>query len=215
MVPTTPLAEPGQRQKPHESINDLPVHRLTDPQIFWPVSESRQFTRVDAGRVFSGAPAVEHDKEPPVNLEDPSETTSKLMRNPKQIERVGKGDEEHEVLLPADCRIPHPHLVTFERDRLENPGEHRERMQRYEERLREVEEAEQERRRQAKEQLEKRITKVQPEGSRFEFRFKDVVVSKETTGPDGRGTAAPGHRYGVPLEDRKKGHVKIPTKVEV
>jgi hypothetical protein len=215
MVPTTPLAEAGQRQTAHESINDLPVHRLTDPQIFYPVSESRQFTRVDAGRVFSGAPALEHGQESPVNPNDPYDTTSMTTRNPKRIERVGKGADEHEVLLPADVRIPHPHLIAFERDRLANPGEHRERKERYEQRLQKEEEAEQERKRLAKEQLEKRMTKVQPEGSRFEFRFKDVVVSKETTGPDGRGSVAPGHRYGVPTYDRKKGQIKIPRKVEV
>ncbi|KAL1971049.1 hypothetical protein VTN77DRAFT_2883 [Rasamsonia byssochlamydoides] len=215
MIPTTPLAGPGERQVAHESINDLPVHRLTDPQIFYPVSESRQFTRVDAGRVFSGAPALEHGEESPFNPDDPSDTTSMYTRNPNKIERVGKGDDEHEVLLPADARIPHPHLVAFEKDRLNNPGEYRERMEKYEERLKKIEEAEQEQKRIAKEKLEKRITKVQPEGSRFEFRFKDVVVSKETTGPDGRGAAAPGRRYGVPTYDRKKGQVKIPTKVEV
>lgn len=36
----------------HESINDLPVHSATKEQIFFPASESRQFTRVDAGSVF-------------------------------------------------------------------------------------------------------------------------------------------------------------------
>jgi len=39
--------------KPHESINDLPVHPATRQQIFYPTSESRQFTRVDAAKVFS------------------------------------------------------------------------------------------------------------------------------------------------------------------
>lgn len=37
----------------HESINDLPVHPSTRPQIFYPASESRQFTRADAAKVFS------------------------------------------------------------------------------------------------------------------------------------------------------------------
>lgn len=56
---------------------------------------------------------------------------------------------------------------------------------------------------------------MQPEGSRFEFRFRDAVVSRETTGRDGRGTSAPGRRYGVPNYERKRGAIKIPTKVEV
>src|ERR1700753_2474742 len=44
-----------QKNKPimaHESIDDLPVHPATTQQIFWPSSESREFTRIDAGKVF-------------------------------------------------------------------------------------------------------------------------------------------------------------------
>ena len=85
----------------------------------------------------------------------------------------------------------------------------------YNERLKAEEEAEKERKREVKERIEKRTTKIGTEDGRFEFRFKDVVVSRETTGHDGRGTAAPGRRYGVPTYDRKKGQVKIPIKVEV
>ena len=50
MLPTTPHIE--RDPIPHESINDLPVHRATETQIFHPVSESRHFTRRDAGKVF-------------------------------------------------------------------------------------------------------------------------------------------------------------------
>jgi len=39
-------------KQPHESINDLPVHRSTGQQIFYPTSESRVFTRVDAAKAF-------------------------------------------------------------------------------------------------------------------------------------------------------------------
>ncbi|KAF2843238.1 hypothetical protein M501DRAFT_994094 [Patellaria atrata CBS 101060] len=49
MVPTTPYL--GSRTT-HESINDLPVHSATRQQIFYPTSESRAFTRVDAAHVF-------------------------------------------------------------------------------------------------------------------------------------------------------------------
>lgn len=62
---------------------------------------------------------------------------------------------------------------------------------------------------------EENTDKVAPEDSRFEFRISDVVVSKETTGADGRGAKAPGRRYGVPSYERKKGEVKIPTSVRV
>ncbi|TKA78856.1 hypothetical protein B0A49_02075 [Cryomyces minteri] len=50
MLPRTPYVP----EKPvvHESINDLPVHQATRQQIFYPASESRAFTREDAGKVF-------------------------------------------------------------------------------------------------------------------------------------------------------------------
>lgn len=208
MVPTTPLAEPGERQATHESINDLPVHRLTEPQIFYPVSESRQFTRVDAGRVFSGAPGELRNQKV---VEDSTYVTPRQ----RQVERVGKGDDELEVLRPADERIPHPHLIAFEKDRMAHPNERREVMQRYKERLQQEEQVEEELKRRAKEKEEQSLTRVVSEDSRFEFRFKDVVVSRESVGPKGRGAKAPGRRYGVPSSERKKGQVKIPTKVEV
>lgn len=54
MLPKTPYDPTGKiKPKPHESINDLPVHRATGTQIFHPTSESRHFTRADAAKVFS------------------------------------------------------------------------------------------------------------------------------------------------------------------
>ena len=49
MLPQTPFKSPPQ---PHESINDLPVHKATVRQLFHPVPESRHFTRADAGQAF-------------------------------------------------------------------------------------------------------------------------------------------------------------------
>lgn len=215
MVPVTKLAvERGAPQPPHESINDLPAHRLTEPQIFYPVSESRQFNRVDAGRVFSGAP-LQNPEEAERITSDPGAATLRITQRPKTIERVGKGDEEHQVLQPADVRIPHPHLISYHRDRLAMPNEKHEWARRYQERIQKDEAARQERKQFAKAKEEKHTRKVQPENSRFEFRFSDVVVSKETTGADGRGHAAPGRRYGVPNYDRSKGQIKIPKRVDV
>ncbi|KAI5272427.1 hypothetical protein E4T47_04267 [Aureobasidium subglaciale] len=57
MVPQThfsrKLLEDPKKTFSHESINDLPVHPYTRTQIFYPTSESRQFTREDAAKVFS------------------------------------------------------------------------------------------------------------------------------------------------------------------
>lgn len=52
MLPQTKW-DPKKKLVPHESINDLPVHPWTRQQIFYPTSESRQFTRADAAKVFS------------------------------------------------------------------------------------------------------------------------------------------------------------------
>lgn len=212
MLPTTPYNKPPTPPVPHEPINDLPVHRLTDPQIFYPVSESRQFTREDAGRVFSAAPALPVDKDS--TTRDPTEAL-KVTRNPESIERVGKGTNEHQILQPADVRIPHPHLIAFERDRIEKPSEFRNRSQAYSTRLEDEEAALAARKRRQKEHEDSKVTKVEPEGARWQFRFRDTVVSGDKTGKDGRGTAAPGRRYGAPNMGRKKGTVKIPTRVEV
>lgn len=58
MLPTTPFIDTslpknsGKRPIVHEPINDLIVHPATRQQLFVPVAESRQFTRVDAGKAF-------------------------------------------------------------------------------------------------------------------------------------------------------------------
>lgn len=58
MLPTTPHVDTsnpknkGKRPITHEPINDLIVHPATRQQLFVPVSESRHFTRVDAGKAF-------------------------------------------------------------------------------------------------------------------------------------------------------------------
>lgn len=213
MIPLTPLAEIGDRQPYHESINDLPVHPSTGAQIFYPTSESRAFTRVDAGRVFSSAPALEHEERQKVS--HPSDLAEETSRNPSKIEQVGKGANARQILQPADVRIPHPELIQLAIDRAAHPNESFEVAQRHAERLERQEQVEKTRRERAKARSEKNVKHVEPEGGRFDFRFKDVVVSKETTGADGRGSRAPGRRYGVPTYDRKRGIVKIPTRVEV
>lgn len=49
------------------------------------------------------------------------------------------------------------------------------------------------------------------EGKRWDFKFRDIKVDE--AGADGRGSRGVGWRYGVPLRDRKRGEVKIPTSV--
>ena len=72
----------------------------------------------------------------------------------------------------------------------------------------------------AREEKERRLrehearTQVVVKGRRWDFKFEDVSVSAEKVGKDGRGRHAVGLRYGMPLQDRKRGQVKIPTSVE-
>ena len=66
MLPTTPYVE--RDPITHESINDLPVHRATETQIFHPVSESRHFTRRDAGKVFDAHLKPAEDRVPHTEL---------------------------------------------------------------------------------------------------------------------------------------------------
>lgn len=56
------------------------------------------------------------------------------------------------------------------------------------------------------------LTVKKAQTPRWEFRFRNIRV--ENAGKDGRGARGVGVRYGMPHEDRKKGQVKIPTRVE-
>lgn len=49
------------------------------------------------------------------------------------------------------------------------------------------------------------------ENPRWLFRFEEIKA--ESVGKDGRARGGIGARYGVPPQDRKKGQVKIPTRV--
>ena len=208
MIPTTPYTPESPTQ--HEPINDLPVHTLTHPQLFYPTSESRAFNRVDAGRVFSAAPRLPDEQDVGQG--------GKPLKEPwqdRKVETIGKKGYERQVLKAADARIPHPHLIAAEQDK-KNPELSNEQSllrERYAQRLvdDEIERKEAQERRKAKEEAgQRRIEK-----GRWEFVVKDVQATRSGTGLDGRGTKSPGFRYGVPSQDRKRGQVKIPVRVEV
>ena len=115
----------------------------------------------------------------------------------------------HPTLLPADKRIPHPELIQLAN--WEAKGYDRETRTR----LRGEADAEVARKREEKERKQREYeerTQVVVKGRRWDFKFEDV--SAEKVGKDGRGRHAVGLRYGFPLEDRKRGQVKIPTSVE-
>ncbi|RMZ88939.1 hypothetical protein DV736_g3830, partial [Chaetothyriales sp. CBS 134916] len=207
IVPTTPFNP--DNVIPNEPINDLPHHSLTGPQLFYPTSESRQFNRVDAGRVFSAAPRLPDSQDVGQG--------GRPAREPwqdSQLEWVGKEGQEMPVLKPADARIPHPHLIAFEKDRLDPAlkGDAESRRARYYQRLADDEE----RRIQKREAIERaeEAKKTKVDTQRWMYVVKDVVSSREGTGLDGRGTKNVGLRYGVPHRDRRRGEHKIPRNVE-
>ena len=165
MVPTTNY-DPNSNDNPrHESINDLPVHRSTLHQVFHPTSESRHFTRVDAGKVFKAN------------------------------------------LLPAEERIPHPDMIRQLRESRDLSHAAREELRKkiYDQEVQKTNAA-----KEAAKAAEARKTQV-VDGKRWAFRIENV--NAEDVGRAGRSPNGVGWRYGMPLEDRKKGQVKIPTKV--
>ncbi|KAL8925495.1 MAG: hypothetical protein Q9172_002212 [Xanthocarpia lactea] len=112
-------------------------------------------------------------------------------------------------LLPADKRIPHPELVELAKV----AAQHRGRNDIVRERRNELEQQEAavlNMRREQKAAQEAAAKKV--DTPRWQFRFESI--KSESAGKDGRAKEGVGARYGIPPQDRKKGQIKIPTKVE-
>ena len=113
--------------------------------------------------------------------------------------RTDAGRIFHRGLLPADERIPHPDMIASVLDEKAGMAAAK-RTQARNDRWAEEE-------RQVTEQADKR-KQIQEahetivKGKRWDFKIERVHADK-----------AVGWRYGMPLEDRKKGQVKIPTRV--
>jgi hypothetical protein len=117
------------------------------------------------------------------------------------------GEAFESGLLPAEDRIAHPELVEMAKARMSGVLEEDVRREGW--RKIEAHDAKQ------KEKIEMRKKKVEEQTttvttSRWDFKFQDVVVDKASVG---RHVPGIGSRYGVPAQDRKKGQVKIPTRV--
>ena len=122
-------------------------------------------------------------------------------------EDAGKAFDNN--LLPADERIPHPELVKVVRDE-ESGFSNEERRARAEQRY--LTAMEEKKKREDAIKREELLNKRTVPQRRWDFVFRDVSVDHAgRTGRDARGV---GWRYGLPHQDRKKGQVKIPTKVE-
>ncbi|KAM4061167.1 eukaryotic mitochondrial regulator protein [Hirsutella rhossiliensis] len=165
MLPKTTFRE-GERNAPHEAVNEIHVHTHTMQQLFVPVSESRHFTREDAAKAF------------------------------------------HSSLLSADARSPQPRLIDMERE-ISQGKDRDEALIDFKEATQKEEEALAHKMRLERERQEKMTTRVRTD--RCEFRFKQINV--QDVGRLGRSREGTGWRYGAPLQDRKRGLVKIPTSV--
>lgn len=112
-------------------------------------------------------------------------------------------------LLPADKRIPHPELVELAKVAAQNRGRddvvkaRRNELEKQEAALLNM-------RREQKAAQEAAAKKI--DTPRWQFRFEEIKA--ESAGKDGRSKGGVGARYGIPPQDRKKGQIKIPTKVE-
>ena len=128
----------------------------------------------------------------------------------RRFTRVDAGKAFDPGLLPADERLPHPQLVKAEASPAEDTADARRAV--VERAWAETEGKDQERveRRRRQDEWEARRTRTVPAG-RWEFRIRDVTVDRASVG---RHVPGVGARYGVPPQDRKKGQVKIPTRVE-
>lgn len=114
----------------------------------------------------------------------------------------------HRKMVSADKRSQHPELVTMLRG-VHNGEARADSTRKFVEAARESEQALVRKAEEAKAREEARTTKVQSD--RFEFRVK--TFNSEEVGTTGRDRNATGWRYGAPLDDRKRGKVKIPTSV--
>ncbi|RCI17066.1 hypothetical protein L249_1795 [Ophiocordyceps polyrhachis-furcata BCC 54312] len=111
-------------------------------------------------------------------------------------------------LLSVDKRSPQRLLIQMEREILSGEKS-KEAFKRFRERawLKEKKYSDEVERR--REKRMKSMTSFQ--ATRVEYRFKHVSV--DDVGKDGRSMKGTGWRYGAPLQDRKRGIVKIPTTV--
>src|SRR6516162_6449755 len=95
MLPQTPYPYDQNSRTPqaHESINDLPVHAATKQQIFHPTSESREFTRADAAKIFDESLLPADQRVPHPEL---TELERDRLSGMPYTERVAKAKQRNE-----------------------------------------------------------------------------------------------------------------------
>ncbi|KAF4119915.1 Eukaryotic mitochondrial regulator protein [Geosmithia morbida] len=115
----------------------------------------------------------------------------------------------HDDLLSADERSLQRELISAERDVATGVSDRAEAMTKY---RTEVQRVEEEHARRVAEQVAAQAARINTVATgRAAYRIKDIKA--EDSGKDGRSPRGVGWRYGAPLQDRKRGQVKIPTQV--
>jgi hypothetical protein len=112
----------------------------------------------------------------------------------------------HRDMLAVDERSAHKELIELEKANMRGE-EGAKALRDFEETAKAAEDALVLKVQQQKQKEEARTIRVHTD--RFEFRFK--TFNANDVGRDGRKRNAVGWRYGAPLDDRKRGKVKIPT----
>jgi hypothetical protein len=115
-----------------------------------------------------------------------------------------------EHILPADERLPVPEAVQLERDIKVGGKLPQEAVQHFRQSAEANEKALEEQILAKENRKESKMSRVSSD--RFEFRYQDF--NSDNVGKYGRKRNAVGWKYGFPHPDRKRGQVKIPTRVE-
>lgn len=126
----------------------------------------------------------------------------------RRFTRADAAKAFHEGLLSADERSLQKELIGAERE-IASGAKREKALKRYRE---EVQRVEEEHAAKVAERVAAEAAKTRTIATgRAAYRIKDIKV--EDGGRDGRSLKGVGWRYGAPLQDRKRGQVKIPTQV--
>ena len=103
MLPTTPF-DSAAAGTPHESINDLPVHSATRQQLFYPTSESRQFTREDAAKAFSPTLLPADKRIPHPQLVQLERWNAEEISRPERLKRFAEMEDRETAAAEEKAR---------------------------------------------------------------------------------------------------------------
>jgi hypothetical protein len=121
MLPETRIAGEGEKQLPHEPINEIPMHPFTMGQLFIPVSESRQFTREDAAKAFHDHLLPADERSYQKELIDAERAIaggkSRAEAMEEYSQNVRKVEEEHAAVVAERAAKNAARITTYETGR--------------------------------------------------------------------------------------------------